>query len=61
MQGEVFKGNIKDVCAELEEEAKRCKGMPVGTWLRLRNIERAVAKQFGITEEEYREQFKKYY
>lgn len=60
MVGEVFKGDIKDVCAELEAEAKRCKGMAVGTWLRLRRIERACAKQFGISEDEYRENLKKY-
>lgn len=54
MQGEFIKGDIKDVCAELEAEAKRCKGMKVGTWLRLRAIERAEAKQFGMTETEFR-------
>lgn len=54
MQGEFIKGDIKDVCAELEAEAKRCKGMSVGTWLRLRKLDRAVAKQFGVTEDEYR-------
>lgn len=54
MQGEFLKGDIKDVCAELEAEARRCKGMTVGAWLRLRAIERAEAKQFGMTEIEYR-------
>ena len=54
MQGEFFKGDIKDVCAELEAEAKRYKGMPVGTWLKIRAIERAEARQFGMTENEYR-------
>lgn len=54
MQGEVFKGDIKDVCAELEAEAKRCKGMTVAEWLRLRKIEKAVAGQFGISTDELR-------
>lgn len=59
MQGEVFKGDIKDVCAELEAEAKRCRGMSVGEWLRLRNIERACAKQLGMSEDKYREVLEK--
>lgn len=46
MQGEVIKGDIKDVCAELKAEAERCKGMTVGTWLRLRKLERIEKKQF---------------
>ena len=54
MRGEVLKGDIKDVCAELEAEAKRCKGMTVGEWLRLRKIERAEAEQFGISVGEMR-------
>lgn len=54
MQGEFLKGDIKDVCAELEAEAKRYKGMKVAQWLKLRAIERAEAKQFGMTENEYR-------
>lgn len=54
MQGEFLKGDIKDVCAELEAEAKRYTGMTVGTWLRLRKLERSVAGQFGMTEDEYR-------
>lgn len=54
MQGECLKGDIKDVCAELEAEAKRYKGMTVGQWLKLRAIERAEARQFGMTETEYR-------
>ena len=49
MIGEFFKGNVKDVCAELEAEGQRCKGMTVGEWLRLRKIEQAVAKQFGTS------------
>lgn len=54
MQGEFLKGDIKDVCAELEAEAKRHKGMKLGTWLSLRKLERAIAEQFGVTVEEYR-------
>lgn len=54
MQGEFLKGDTKDVCAELEAEAKRCKGMTVGQWLRMRKLERAVSDQFGMTENEYR-------
>ena len=50
----VLKGGIKDVCAELEQEAKRCKGLKVGEWLRLRKLEVVVAKQFGTTVEELR-------
>jgi hypothetical protein len=46
MQGEFIKGNIVDVCAELEAEAKRCKGMAVGKWLKLRALERIEKKQF---------------
>lgn len=54
MQGEFLKGDIKDVCAELEREAQRCKGMTVGQWLSLRKLDRVVAEQFGMTENEYR-------
>ena len=54
MIGEVFKGDVKDVCAELKAEAQRCKGMTVGEWLRLRKIEQAEAKQFGMSVEEMR-------
>ena len=54
MQGEFLKGDIKDVCAELKAEAERYKGVPVGTWLRLRKLEKDIAKQFGMTEDEYR-------
>lgn len=54
MQGEFLKGDIKDVCAELEAEAKRHKGMTVAQWLKLRAIEKAEAKQFGISENLYR-------
>jgi hypothetical protein len=58
MQGEFIKGDIKDVCAELEAEARRCKGMTVGEWLKLRAIERSEAKQFGMTETEYRRELR---
>ena len=54
MQGEFLKGDVKDVCAELEAEAKRHKGMTFGQWLKLRTLERAEAKQFGMTVEEFR-------
>ena len=54
MIGEAFKGDVKDVCAELEREAERCKGMKVGEWLRLRRLENVVAKQCGTTAEEIR-------
>ena len=47
---------IKDVCAELEREAERLKTMPVGKWLKIRAMERAEAKQFGMTEMEYRKE-----
>lgn len=49
-----LKGDIKDVCAELEREARRCKGMTVPEWLRLRRVEKAQAKQYGMSENEYR-------
>ena len=41
-----FKGGVKDVCAELEAEAKRCKGMTVGAYLRLLKVEKAEKQQF---------------
>ena len=43
----VFKGDIKDVCAKLEAEAKRCKGMTLEKYIRVINLENAVSKQFG--------------
>lgn len=57
MTREGFKlaGDVKDVCAELEREAQRCKGMTVGTWLRLRRIEQAVANQLEMPVEKYRQ------
>ena len=47
MKGIVFKGAVSDVCAELEAEAKRCKGMTVGEYLSLRKIEKAEEEQFA--------------
>lgn len=54
MKGEFIKGNVKDVCAELEAEAKRNKKMTFAQWLKLRALERAEAEQFGMTVEEFR-------
>lgn len=54
MQGEFLKGDIKDVCAELEAEAKRYKGIKVGQWLKIRAMERAEAEQFGMTVQQFR-------
>ena len=50
--GVAWKGDVKDVCAEIEKEAKRCKGMTVHEYLCLRKLERAEAQQFGCTEAE---------
>ena len=52
VNGECFKGNVVDVCAELEKEARRCKGMTVSEWLRMRRIEKALAQQFGCSVED---------
>lgn len=54
MTGECFKGDIKDVCAELRSEAKSRKGMMVGAWLKMRELERVEANQFGMDVDEYR-------
>ena len=54
MKGEFLKGNVKDVCAELEAEAKRYKGITFAQWLKIRAIEKAEAKQFGMTVEQFR-------
>jgi hypothetical protein len=59
MQVEVLKGSIVDVCAELEAEARRCKKMTVGEWLRMRELDRVIAKQFGMTEDEYRREMQR--
>lgn len=47
IKGVAFKGDVKDVCAVLEREAQRCKGMTVGAYLRLLEIEQAEEQQFG--------------
>lgn len=47
---------VKDVCADLEREAERYKGMKLSEWLRLRKLEREIAHQFGMTEIEYRKE-----
>lgn len=44
-RGVAFKGDVKDVCAELEQEAKRCKGMTVGQYLHLKKLERIEQQQ----------------
>lgn len=44
--GEFVKGNVNDVCAELEKQEERCKDMSVWYWLKLRKLERAVDAQF---------------
>ena len=46
-EGVAFKGDVKDVCAELEQEAKRCKGMTVGQYLSLLKLEKVVSEQLG--------------
>ena len=53
-KGEVFKGNAKDVFAELKADAERNKGMKAVDWLTKRKLEQAIAEQFGISVEEYR-------
>ena len=47
IQGVAFKGDIKDVLAELEAEAERCKGMTVGQYLSLRKLEKIEEEQFA--------------
>ena len=47
MEGEFFKGDIKDVCAELKAEAERHKGMKVGKWLSFRKLKRIVDDQIA--------------
>ena len=46
IKGLAFKGDVKDVCAELKAEAERCRGMKVGTYLRLLKLEQAEKRQF---------------
>lgn len=45
VKGVAFKGDIKDVCAELEREAERCKGMTVSQYYALKKIEKTVDEQ----------------
>lgn len=59
MEGFRCSGDVKDVCAELKEELKRCGKISVGAWLRLRKIEDAEAKQFGVSVENFRKIIKK--
>lgn len=54
MIGYCFKGDVKDVCAEIKAEAERYKGKSFGAWLRQRKLEESMAKDFGITVEEFR-------
>lgn len=47
IKGVAFKGDIKDVCAELKAEAERCKGMTVGQYLQRRELEKAWTEELG--------------
>ena len=58
MEGEFFKGNIVDICAELEEELERCGKMKVGEWLLLRKIEQKEAKECKVNVKFIRENLK---
>lgn len=53
MVGEVFKGEVKDVVAELRREVERFGNISVEKWIRIRNLERAEAKQLGVTHKEF--------
>ena len=57
MKGEFFKGDVKDVCAELKKELERCGNIKVGQWLSLRKLELAEAKQFGVYVKELRKKY----
>ena len=59
MKSEFFKGDVKDVCAELEKELERCGKIKVGEWLILRKLKLAEAEQFGMNVEDFRKKFKK--
>jgi hypothetical protein len=59
MKSEFFKGDVKDVCAELKKELERCGNMKVEQWLSLRKLEKTEAKQFGISVENFRKIIKK--
>lgn len=54
MIGEAFKGDIKDVCAELERELEYYKDITVEEWLHERRMSKALAEKLGITVEELR-------
>lgn len=54
MKEEVFVGRMIDVCAELHKELERCGKISVGKWLSLRKVEKAEARQFGVSVEEIR-------
>lgn len=41
----IIKGDIKDVCAELEEENRKYNGITVGKWLRLRKLKQIEEQQ----------------
>ena len=47
MQGEFFKGDIKDVCAFLKEQATLHKGITVKAWLGFRAIDKVVQAQIA--------------
>ena len=55
MEGEFFKGDIFDICAELEREARKHKGMTVGEWLSFRKLDRIVKKQIDEIEKSIQE------
>lgn len=42
-----LKGNMPDILTYLEREQERCPKMSIPQYLRLRELERAEAKQFG--------------
>lgn len=50
MKGIAFKGDVKDVCNELKNEAQQCKNMTVEQYVRFRYLEAVVAKQIAEIE-----------
>ena len=46
--GITLKGNMPDILTYLEREQERCPKMKVTQYIRLRELERAEAKQFGV-------------
>ena len=44
----VLKGNIPDILTYLEKEQERCGKISVLEYIRLRNIETSIDKQFGV-------------